>query len=220
PWKVAIVLECLGLNYEHINVDILTGEHKRPAYTKLNPNGRIPALVDHKNKDMVVWESNAILQYLVDRYDTEEKFSATTDGEKAMQAQYLFFQASGQGPYYGQYAWFAGGYHGEQLPTVTSRYEAEINRVLSVLEAILSKQEWLVGSKCTIADLSFLMYNLIPFGPYTGAPGLKFTPSREYPKVTAWHERMVKMEPVKKVLDQREAIVQEFMKKKFGGSEA
>ena len=97
PRKVAMVLEELGLTYEPIYLDFAKKQHKAPEFTQLNPNGRIPALVDHRNGDFVVWESGAILLYLVDKYDPEHTLSVADDKEKHAMVQWLFFQASGQG---------------------------------------------------------------------------------------------------------------------------
>ena len=151
------MLEELGLTYESIYLDFAKLEQKSPEHTKLNPNGRIPTLIDHHNGDFAIWESNAIILYLVDKYDTEKRFTVTDENEKHLINQWLFFQASGQGPYYGQAAWFSF-FHSEKIPSAVDRYKKEIVRVLSVLESVLSKQEWLVGGKCTIADLSFITY--------------------------------------------------------------
>ena len=92
-----MVLEELGLTYEPIYLDFSKKQHKAPEYTKFNPNGRIPALVDHQNGDFVIWESSAILLYLVDKYDTEKKLTVTDEKERYSMIQWLFFQASGQG---------------------------------------------------------------------------------------------------------------------------
>lgn len=100
-------------------------------------------------------ESNAILQYIVDKYDKQHKLSVADGDEKYAQLQWLYFQASGQGPYFGQVGWFAF-YHPEKVSSAIERYRNEIKRVLSVLESVLSKQEWLVGGKATIADISFV----------------------------------------------------------------
>ena len=162
----------LGLTYESVYLDFQKGEHKAPEFTKYNPNGRIPAIIDHGNNDFVLWyvqsacnvkdgrsqsfirESNAILQYLVDKYDKDHKISATGD-ERYHELQWLYFQASGQGPYFGQAGWFLI-YHPEKIPSAVERYRNETKRVFGVLESVLSKQEWLVGGKATIADLSFI----------------------------------------------------------------
>ena len=93
--------------------------------------------------------------YIADKYDTARKLSAAQGEDKYKELQWLFFQASGQGPYYGQAAWFSF-FHSEKLPSAVERYKKEILRVLSVLDGVLSKQEWLVGGKCTIADISFI----------------------------------------------------------------
>ena len=103
----------------------------------------------------ILRESDAILVYLVDKYDPEHKISAVSEEDKYHQLQWLFFQASGQGPYYGQLAWFLN-YHPEKVPSAIERYKNEVKRVLDVLNSVLEKHEWLVGDKCTIADLSFI----------------------------------------------------------------
>ena len=100
-------------------------------------------------------ESDAILTYLVDKYDPEHKISASTEADKYHQLQWLFFQASGQGPYFGQAAWFTF-YHPEKIQSAQDRYKKEIIRVLGVLDNVLSQRSWLVSDKCTIADLSFI----------------------------------------------------------------
>ncbi len=87
----------------------------------------------------------------------------TGEDEKFHLTQWLFFQASGQGPYYGQAAWFIY-FHAEKIPSAIERYTNEILRVLGVLESVLSKQEWLVGGKLTIADLSFITYDSLSNG--------------------------------------------------------
>ena len=102
-------------------------------------------------------ESDAILTYLVDKYDPAHKVSAASEGDKYHQLQWLFFQASGQGPYFGQAAWFSY-FHEEKIPSAIERYKKEIQRVWSVLESVLKEKEWLVAGKCTVADLSFITY--------------------------------------------------------------
>jgi len=157
-WKVAIVLEELGLTYETIYFDFQKGEQKSAEHTKYNPNGRIPTIIDHKNNDYTLWESDAILFYLAERYDTEHKISVSDAGEKFHELQWLFYQSSGQGPYFGQAAWFTF-YHSEKIPSAQDRYKNEIKRVIGVLNEVLSKQPYLVGGKTTIADLAFIPWN-------------------------------------------------------------
>ncbi len=95
--KVAFALEELGLSYEPVYLVFEKGEHKAPEYTKYNPNGRIPTLIDHHNGDFVIWESGAILLYLVDKYDKEKRLTVTDEKDRYSLIQWLFFQASGQG---------------------------------------------------------------------------------------------------------------------------
>lgn len=102
-------------------------------------------------------ESDAILTYLVEKYDPEHKISAATEEDRYRQLQWLFFQASGQGPYYGQAGWFTL-FHPEKIPSAQERYRNEMLRVLGVLDSVISKQEWLVGGKPSIADFSFITY--------------------------------------------------------------
>lgn len=187
-WKVAMVLNELGLTYESIYLEFNTGELKAPEYTKYNPNGRIPTIIDHANDDFVVWESNAILIYLVEKYDKQRKISAVKEGDKWHQLQWLLFQGSGQGAYYGQAVWFSRRHH-EKIPSAVERYQKETLRVLGVLESILSKQEWLVAGQCTIADISFVPWNNavspVILKDYEG-----FNFAKQFPAVYAWHEKI------------------------------
>ena len=98
--KVAFVLEELGLTYESKFLDFMKGEQKGPEHTQFNPNGRIPTLIDHTNGDFAIWESDAIMFYLVERYDKEKKLTVTDEKDKATLLQWLFFQSSGQGYVY------------------------------------------------------------------------------------------------------------------------
>jgi len=201
-WKVAFFLAELGITYESIYLDFNKLEQKAPEFIKLNPNGRIPAIIDHRNNDFVLWESGAILLYLADRYDKEHKFSAVTDAEKAFQNQWLFFQASGQGPYFGQFFWFKL-HHAEQVATAIERYEKEIERVLVVLNDVLSNQDWLVGNKMTIADISFISWNNLAFS----ATLASYNPvADKFPAVYKWHTALTSRPAVKATLDERAAL--------------
>ncbi|EJF64340.1 glutathione S-transferase C-terminal-like protein [Dichomitus squalens LYAD-421 SS1] len=203
-WKVVNVLEELGLTYEPIYLDFGKNEQKAPEYTKYNPNGRIPTIIDHKNGDFVLWESDAILLYLTDKYDTEKRLTVTDEKEKYSLIQWLFFQSSGQGPYFGQAAWFLR-YHPEQVPSAIERYRKETLRVISVLESVLSKQEWLVGGKPTIADFSFITWTNVALGftlkDYADV-------EKDYPAFFAWHQKLVSRDSVKKALATQAALNQ------------
>ncbi|TCD64429.1 Glutathione S-transferase 2 [Steccherinum ochraceum] len=197
-WKVAYVLNELGLEYESKHVDMSTHEQKGPAFLELNPNGRIPVLVDHKNNDYTIWESAAIMLYLVDKYDKKNKLSVpAADPERHHLYQWLFFQMSGQGPYMGQGVWFLR-HHSERLPSAIERYQNETKRILGVLERTLSKQEWLVGGKVTIADIIFV--------PWNNALGYvldeDFDLEKEFPATAKWHARLRALPGVKAGVDE------------------
>ncbi|RDX53270.1 glutathione S-transferase C-terminal-like protein [Lentinus brumalis] len=198
-WKVVFVLEELGLNYDTVYLDLAKGESRSPEFLKINPNGRIPALIDHGNDDFIIWESNAIMIYLVDKYDPEHKISAAETNDKYHQLQWLFFQASGQGPYFGQAGWFKL-FHPEPVPSAIERYQKEILRVWGVLEGVLSKREWLVSGKCTIADLSFIPWNLAALKflmkDYEGFSEESF--QKDFPAVNRWHTALMSREAVLK----------------------
>ncbi|CAD0100774.1 unnamed protein product [Aureobasidium mustum] len=131
---------------------------KEPQYLELNPNGRLPTIED-PNTDMTVWESGAIILYLIDQYDKEGKLSYLDAPQKYASMQWLMFQVSGQGPYFGQATWFAR-FHPEKLPSAIDRFMKEIERVIGVLDVALSRNRtgWLVGDRCTYADISFVAW--------------------------------------------------------------
>jgi len=103
PWKVAIVLNELNLPYETEVKQF--PELKTPAFEELNPNGRVPALED-PNTGFTLWESGAIIEYLLETYDAKNSLSYAGGKEKWQSKCWMHFQMSGQGPYFGQRAWF------------------------------------------------------------------------------------------------------------------
>ncbi|RSL59679.1 hypothetical protein CEP54_007155 [Fusarium duplospermum] len=202
-WKVITIMIELGVPYElhsfkHDDV-------KKPPFTNLNPNGRVPAIVD-PNTDLTLWESGAIIQYLIEVYDTEKKLTYGTLRERHLLNQYLHFQMSGQGPYFGQAGWF-NHLHGEKIPSAIERYENEILRVIGVLDGVLKERNWLVGDKCTFADLAFLPYNdridmLVLSKSIDEIRG-------EYPHFAAWQARMVARDSWKKAMETRTQLMDE-----------
>lgn len=198
PVKVAIVLAELDLPYEVINIP--HEELKGSTFTALNPNGRVPALVDPNNDNFTIWESGAIINYLVSEYDPENKLSfAPHTKEHHLTQQWLHFQMSGQGPYYGQGYWFQHA-HSEKLPSAIERYANEAKRVTGVLESWLAEGDkpFLVGEKCTFADLAFIPWQSI-MPTLTGVDEEK-----DYPHVHRWLEGMKSRPTVAKVFKDRE----------------
>jgi len=197
-WKVEYVLRELGLEYEPVYLKFQPdAEHKQPPFLKINPNGRIPALIDHKNNDFAIWESDAILFYLSEKYDPEKKISPTTENDKFLVIQWLFFQASGQGPYFGQYAWF-NHFHPEKIPSAVERYKNEAVRVFGVLDSVLKDREWLVGDKATIADISFIPWNDIFLTILTR--DYKVDVEKEFPSLYKWHTKLIERPAIKEAL--------------------
>ncbi|TCD61229.1 Glutathione S-transferase 2 [Steccherinum ochraceum] len=201
-WKVAYVLNELGLEYESKYVDMSVKEQKGPEFLSINPNGRIPALIDHRNDDYTVWESAAAMLYLVDKYDTENRLSIpATDPERHHLYQWLFFQMSGHGPYMGQGFWFLR-YHVDRVPSATERYQNETKRVLGVLESVLSKQEWLVGGKMTIADIIFVAWN----NALRTLLGVEFDFENEFPATARWHTKLRALPGVKAGIEEEARV--------------
>ena len=189
PAKVTAILEELCFPYETVSVPL--SDVKNPDYIAINPNGRLPAIYD-SNTNLTLWESGAIVEYLIERYDTTHQLSfgpGTT--ESYLAKQWLFFQVSGQGPYYGQAGWFKL-YHPEQIPSAIERYIKEVNRVTAVLEGHLAKQKergdgsddgpWLVGNKLSYADISFVSWQTV-IGMVTTKDEYDVD---KYPLVKAW----------------------------------
>jgi len=201
PPKVAIILKELELPHEIIPTPIT--EVKAPSFLKINPNGRLPAITD-PNTGITLWESGAIIEYLVERYDTDHKISFAPGTKESWEAkQWLYFQASGQGPYYGQAGWFVK-FHTEKIQSAIDRYVAEINRVTGVLEGHLKKRKeegmeepWMVGSKCSYVDLAFVTWQTITTMFLTEE---QFNQTK-FPEVEGWVGRMHKRESVESVFD-------------------
>ena len=147
--KVSIALEELGLPYTVKPVNILSGEQRNPEYLQLNPNGRIPTLVDHDNGGFAVFESGAILVYLAEK--TGRLLPADVRGRSRV-LQWLMFQMGGGGPMMGQANVFFR-YFPEKIPPVIERYQNEGRRLFEVLDRRLAEAEWLADDY-SIADIA------------------------------------------------------------------
>ena len=148
-WKASITLEELDLPYTLHKIDLSAGEQKQPWFTAINPNGRIPAIVDRANSDFAVFESGAIMLYLAER--TGGLLPADEKGRSRV-VQWLMFQMGGVGPMMGQANVFTR-YFPEQLPSVIDRYRREGRRLFAVLDGHLADNEYLAGDY-SIADIA------------------------------------------------------------------
>ncbi len=164
--KVSIMLEEIGLPYEPHLIDIGANESWTPEFLSLNPNGKIPAIIDPDGpggKPLGLFESGAILLYLAEK--TGQLLPA--DPARRLETiQWVMWQMGGLGPMFGQlgYFWkFAGREIEDKRPF--ERYRAESKRLLGVLETRLDGRQWIMGDDYTIADVSMLGWvrNLIGF---------------------------------------------------------
>jgi len=185
--KVSIMLEEIGLPYEPHLVDIGKDENKTPEFVSLNPNGKIPAILDPNGPDgtpVGLFESGAILVYLAEK--TGKLLPADAAGRYETLA-WVFWQMGGPGPMFGQVGFFhkfAGRAYDDKRPL--ERYVAESKRLLAVLEARLAGRDWIMGDQYTIADVSLLGWvrNLIGF--YEAADLVDYARLKAVP---AWLDR-------------------------------
>lgn len=147
--KVSIALEELGLPYALKVLDLSRGEQKLPGFLALNPNGRIPAIVDHDVDDFAVFESGAILVYLAEK--TGRLLPSDVKGRSRVM-QWLMFQMGGVGPMMGQANVFYR-YFPEKIQPAIDRYQGECKRLFRVLDGHLKDHEHLAGDY-SIADIA------------------------------------------------------------------
>ena len=148
-WKASITLEELGLPYTTHYIRLGEGDQKKPGYLKINPNGRIPAIVDRDEGNFAVFESGAIMIYLAEK--TGRLLPAAMKPRSEV-IQWLMFQMGGVGPMQGQANVFFR-YFPEKIPPVIERYQNETKRLYTVLDARLANHEYLVDDY-SIADIA------------------------------------------------------------------
>ncbi len=148
--KISIALEEMGLEYQVHNLDLLALEQKQPEFLAINPNGRIPAIIDRDNDDFAVFESGAILLYLAEKTG---KFIPKEPKSYSRMMQWLMFQMGGVGPMMGQANVFFR-YFPEKIPAAIARYQNEGRRLFEVMDTQLSSNQYLAGDEYSIADMS------------------------------------------------------------------
>ena len=148
-WKASITLEELGLPYTVKALDISTSVQKEDWFLKINPNGRIPAIVDHDNDDFAVFESGALMLYLAEKAG---KLLPTDVKGRSRVVQWLMFQMGGIGPMMGQANVFYR-YFPEKIQPAIDRYQNESARLFGVLDGQLRDNEYLAGDY-SIADIA------------------------------------------------------------------
>jgi GST-like protein len=197
--KVSIMLEEIGLPYEVHLVDIMKNESWTPEFLALNPNGKIPAIIDPDGpggKPMGLFESGAILLYLAEKTG---KLLPDDAARRYETIQWVFFQMASVGPMFGQVGFFhkfAGKDIADKRPL--ERYRDESKRLLGVLETRLDGRQWIMGDDYTIADISLIGWvrNLVGF--YGAGELVEFDRLQQVP---AWLERCLARPAVQRGLE-------------------
>lgn len=193
--KVSILLEELGLPYRLHLVDIQKNEQMQPAFLAINPNNKIPAIVDPDGPGgvaMSLWESGAILIYLAEK--TASPLLPASGARRYQVLQWLMFQMAGVGPMFGQAGHFTI-YAQEKVPYGIQRYSNEARRLLGVMEKTLANRPYIAGDDYSIADIAIF--------PWTNS-ALRIPTIGSFdawPAVAAWRERIAARPAVQRGLD-------------------
>ncbi len=189
-WKIAIMLFELGIPFRTHLMNLPAGEQLTPEFLAINPNGKIPAIVDHTNPEepVSVFESGAILIYLADKH---EKFAPTAPLERKSMYEWLFWQAGNQGPMAGQLSHFVN-YAGGDHPYALDRYKKETERNLAVLDRRLAQQDYILGAY-SIADMM-----AFPWAFISKKLGIDLD---QFPHVADWRGRIKKRPAVVSAID-------------------
>lgn len=226
-FKVAIVLSELGLPYNTFFLDFNVGEHRAPEFISVNPNARVPALIDHNMDNLSIWESGAILLHLVNKYYKETGEPLLWSDNMADQAQitaWLFFQTSGHAPMIGQALHFRY-FHSQKIASAVERYTDEVRRVYGVVEmALAERRETLIMELDTdnaaaysagttpLSQSRFFDYPVWLVGDRISVADLAFVPWNnvvdriginikvEFPEVYKWTKQMMRRPAVMKAL--------------------
>lgn len=151
--KVPILLEELGAEYSYHPVNVRAGEQKTPGHLALNPNGKVPVIVDRDGpggKPITVVESAAILVYLAEKHG---RFIPADPVARVRCFEWLMFQAAGLGPMFGQSGYFLK-LAPDKVPAAIERFHTEAKRNMRVLDGRLAETEWLAGEDYSIADVA------------------------------------------------------------------
>lgn len=226
-YKVAIVLSELKMKYQTIFLDFNKGEHRAAEFVAMNPNARVPALIDHAMDNLSLWESGAILLHLVNKNWKETGRPTLWSDELAEQSQinaWLFFQTSGHAPMIGQALHFRY-FHSQRIESAIERYTSEVRRVYGVVEmALAERREALImesdvenapaysAGTTPISQSKYFDYPIWLVGDKLTIADLCFVPwnnvvdrvginiKNEFPEVYKWTKHMMK----------RPAVVQAF----------
>ena len=195
-WKVAILLEELGLPYDVKTVNIGAGEQFEPEFLKIAPNNRMPAITDPDGPDgapISIFESGAILQYLARKHGA---FLGGSERERVEVEQWLMWQMGGVGPMAGQAHHFLN-YAPEDIPYAKKRYADEVNRLYGVLNKRLADREFVAGPY-SIADMAIW--------PWAQGWEKQEQDIAEFPNLKLWIDRLYSRPAVKAARHLREDL--------------
>jgi GST-like protein len=196
--RVPIALEELELPYEIDAINVRKGEQKLPGYLAINPNGKVPVIVDPDGPDgqpFTLTESGAILLYLAEktrRLIPDDRFG------RARVMEQMFFHLTGIGPAFGQVGFFKRQ-ASEQIPFAIARFQAEAERVLAVLEGALARSEFVAGDAFTIADITHFGWMW-----RREFAGVEFDGT---PNIARWYEQVAGRPAVARALDRVTSLV-------------
>lgn len=195
--KPVILLEELELKYEFVSVNIRQGEQKNESFVKINPNAKVPVLVDSSGSqsEFVLTESAAILVYLAEKYG---KFMPRALEQKARVFEQLFFHASGLSPAFGNSGFFQK-LASEKIPTAIDRFHGEAKRLTGLLNSQLAHQEYVVGNEYSIADMAHFGWMW-----RSAFAGIELV---DYPHVCRWYDQIASRPAVKAAILKLEALV-------------
>lgn len=195
--KPAIALEEMAIPYELIKIDIRAGEQKEEEFLALNPNGKVPVLVDSNGvneKPFILTESAAILVYLAEKTN---QLLPQPLVERARVFEQLFFHASALSPAYGQSGYFQK-LAPEKIPAAIERFHSEALRVTKVLDSILERRPYVAGQEYTIADINH-------FG-WLWRRNFAGINLESHKNITRWYEHIAERPAVKKAIEKISAL--------------
>lgn len=188
--KVYIMLEECGLDYRVFPINIGEGEQFAPAFLKISPNNKIPAMIDHDGPgggDYSLFESGAILMYLADKTG---KFLPTDARARIQVLQWLMFQVGGVGPMFGQAGHYITKNDDASLHWAREHFLDEARRLMRVLDARLAVSEYVAGQDYTIADIAMF--------PWCEQPDKRGLEHAEYPNFKRWFDRVAERNAITK----------------------
>ena len=193
--KVVIMLEELGVPYEHVWIDQYADEQFSAAFVAINPNSKVPAIVDTGADGLAVFESGAILLYLSEKHG---QFMPLVEPERSTALSWLMVQMSGVGPTLGNYNHFARpDYSTERIPYAQNRFGNEARRLLRVLDTRLGQVPYFAGPEYSIVDMA--MYPWMCLLDFIGLPHAHLSNLRQ------WCATVGARPAVKRALDAWEA---------------